>query len=121
MEAKDTVMTSEKMTEIAKKAYNANDGLVKNLFSFLIIEAIAQTQAKISFKAGYDKALAQLAGMTKECKQIGRKEVVEFINGHSSSGAMWSEATRSNQICLICPKYLWQAKLKEWEINDLGR
>ena len=29
------------------------------------------------YKAGYDKALAQLADMTEECKQMGRREVVE--------------------------------------------
>lgn len=33
----------------------------------------------VSFKAGYDKALTQLADMTEECKQMGRKEVVEFV------------------------------------------
>lgn len=35
--------------------------------------------AELSYKVGYDKALAQLAEMTEECKQMGRREVVEFI------------------------------------------
>ena len=41
-------------------------------------------QAEISFKVGYDKAMAQLADMTEECKQLGRKEVVEWIKDVAS-------------------------------------
>jgi len=40
---------------------------------------VIDTAKKKSYKAGYDKALAQLAAMTEECKQMGRREVVEWL------------------------------------------
>jgi len=73
-------------------------------------------QAEISFKAGYNKALAQLANMTEECKQMGRKEVVDWMNDNCLG-------CRSNTTCntdeyLGFHKGEGQAKLKEWGIKE---
>ena len=61
-----------------------------------------------SFKAGYDKALAQLAGMTEECKQMGRKEVVEWIKYFLNIPEI--KDTYADKI--IRPQL--KSKLKEW-------
>jgi len=74
-------------------------------------------QAEVSFKAGYDKALAQLAEMTEECKQMGRREVVEWVE---------SDGYEVNQIAcslgdipvFLVHKERWQAQKKEWGIDE---
>lgn len=60
-------------------------------------------------QAGYNKALAQLADMAEECKQIGRKDVVEW--------------QRNNPICLNPDQYdldryneKWLAQCGRWGI-----
>lgn len=61
------------------------------------------------FEAGYNKALAQLAGMAEECKQQGRREVVEWVKTHSLI------APDKNSITRFEPFYqITQVELKEW-------
>ena len=67
------------------------------IYSKSVIKRLA-IQAPIPFEAG---------------RQAGIREVVEHINNSSSEHSLWNEATWSNQLCLVCPKYLWQAFLKE--------
>lgn len=73
MEAKDTVMSSQRLDKEYWKWQVAEDIVIP------FEEWVSQAQAEISFKAGYDEALTQLAEMTEECKQMGRKEVVEWL------------------------------------------
>lgn len=89
MEAKDTVMSDEKMMELERMLSRAEGD-----------HKICEAQAEISFKVGYDKALAQLADMTEECKRIGRREVVDWTA--REFGVDWSEE---------------QEQLKEWGIE----
>ena len=97
--------------ESRMKAENTimSDGDIRNALKLAIDEAqeygdddlplpekeIAKAQAEISFKAGYNKALAQLADMTEECKQMGRKEVVEWTA--REFGIDWSEEKKQLQ------------------------
>ena len=67
------------------------------------------------YKAGYDKAMAQLAEMTEECKQLGRREVVEWLGG-------WYDVDGYSLVeRLIIPWAQWQAKLKEWGIDNANK
>ena len=47
--------------------------------NFFDLHPLLKARDEWHFKAGYDKAMAQLAGMTAECKQMGRKEVLEWL------------------------------------------
>ena len=102
MKAKKTAINIRKSVELPKDT------------SFLNMIDFADKVAEISFKAGYDKALAQLANMAEECKQMGRKEVVE-----------WMRDKRFAPSPLTAPDCYYyrfggselQAKLKEWGIE----
>ena len=59
-----------------------------------------------AYEKGYNKAMAQLADMTEECKQMGRKEVVEWLQLHPYYKRMFGESP-----------FEWQAKLKEWGVE----
>ena len=72
-------------------------------------ERQAEAQAEISYKVGYDKALTQLADMTEECKQMGRKEVVEWLDDKTPTWRQYLQA------CVSREEY--KAKLKEWGIE----
>jgi len=116
MEAKDTTIGAERLIAIQKEQEAA--GSYDNPRLPLAL-AVALEQAEISFpkgeeqgyKAGYDKALAQLAEMTEECKQMGRREVMEQL-AHTKVYFIQTEETR----------YIWwltdEAKLKEWGIDE---
>ena len=52
---------------------------------FAVWEEGHQAGEKQGYEKGYNKALAQLADMTEECKQMGRKEVVEWIENRGGS------------------------------------
>ena len=67
-------------------------------------------EREISFKVGYDKALGQLAGMTEECKQMGRKEVVEWVEYYLDMPEI--KDTYADKI--IRPQL--KSKLKEWGV-----
>lgn len=85
------------------EAYKKNKGVMPR-------EYIDRDIAEISFKAGYDKALAQLAGMTEECKQMGRKEVVEWLEEQGTDEA-------NGKLYVFVGADL-QAKLKDWGIKQ---
>ncbi len=110
MEAKDTVTSREKQWEISTGNSDWTDGD--------IWDAIAQAQAEISYKAGYNQALKEHEWDDNYYKgkkiDAGIKEVVEFIdwldNGTRSSGS-WRSEMRAFR----------QAKLKEWGINEETR
>lgn len=69
-----------------------------------LVEKLVKARGE-GYSVGYNKALAQLAGMTEECKQMGRKEVVEFIE-------------RCIRIYFWDDVNLWQAQKKEWGIDE---
>ena len=90
MDAKDTAMTPRQV----------DMRIMEGQRTFQIVNE----QAEVSFKTGYDKAMAQLANMTEECKQMGRREVVE-----------WVETGFSETLEDI--KKRWTEKKKEWGIK----
>ena len=70
---------------------------------------------KMIFKAGYDKALAQLADMTEECKQMGRREVAKWITKKvraQKSPSEMGEAWVDGYVVWLSPVDM--DKLKEW-------
>lgn len=77
MEAKDTVLDG-----FIKRQFRMIPNKPRRDTSYWNIDGALQLQAEISFKAGYDEALGQLAGMSEECKQMGRKEVVEWLEAN---------------------------------------
>ena len=90
MEAKDTVMSMEQRRAI-------NDAMPSTAKYGEVFEAIAETQAELSFKAGYEAVWKD--GVIKDTFEIGqqegRKDVVD-----------WVERVRKIKV----PKY----QLKEW-------
>ena len=78
-----------------------------------ILEDIYLDGERAGYKTGYDKALAQLAGIIEECKQMGRKEVLDSIG---LCVYVWHD--EENKVHLCIDQESWQTKLKEWGIND---
>jgi len=75
----------------------------------------AKTLIEISFRAGYNKSLAQLVNMTEECKQIGRKEVVEWVEeNYGWLSGKWL----GKDMTLSLAFDRWEAQLKEWGIKE---
>ena len=107
---KDTVMSDIQLEENINRDYG--DFRVRDETGYIreILIWTREAQAEVSFKAGYDKALAQLAEMTEECKQIGRREVVKWINQNHhyprTKGGYYFETE------------IWQAQLKVWGIDE---
>ena len=94
MEAKDTVMSLEQMTDkIWAMGCKADDEGVA-VTQKLRFEIIAEEQAEISFKAGEDKG-----------KQEGFDKVVEWVKKHSYKGKFFDTLMIENEE--------WQAFLKE--------
>ncbi len=100
MKAEDTVMTPE--IRDSGKYWNDRYHGVRD------VEAICKAQAKISFKAGEQLSLERQGQAYLEGKQEGIKEVVEWVEEHST---------------IMRPPYdyyrrlgtpLWQAQLKDW-------
>ncbi len=91
MEAKDTVMSSEKQREIA---FQNREMGSRHFYSAW--QRLCDEQAKISFNAGIvqgklDLLLDQPA-IIREAKEAGMREVVEFVNKHINTfefNALW--------------------------------
>lgn len=121
MKAEETMMTPLQLYAIWKK-HDFYD--IKQL-----MRLSAEAQAKISFKAGYDKALAQLADMTEECKQIGRNEVVEttqemvrllgkVVPADQNDMIRWAVKSQDSVYTNAGAAYrIGQTKLTEWGIK----
>ncbi len=88
--------------------FHSADGFPKPQYCFNCLAA---------FKAGYDKALTQLAGVTEECKQMGKQEVVEWIEQQNHH----DNVARHPQGYYQFGGLEWQAKLKEWKCLPINR
>jgi len=90
-------------------SYASRDDIVRDIDKLLL------AQAETSFKAGYNKSLAQLVNMTEECKQIGRKEVVEWVEeNYGWLSGKWL----GKDMTLSLAFDRWEAQLKEWGIKE---
>ena len=110
MEAKDTVMSEEDI----KSRRPPNDGYSYYTDFGL---AIANVQAEISFRAGYDEAVKfchrqfdlNLPEIMETSKQFGMKEVVRWV----SHNIYFTDNQDMPRLFSV-----WKIKLKEWGIND---
>ena len=102
---KDTVMEEIENVFIGKVIFASSPEEEKRAMASLV----ARAQAEISFKIGYDKALAQLAGMTEECKQMGRSEFAREVLG------IIENPKRNNYRLKEIAEYC-EAKLKDWGV-----
>jgi len=108
MKAEDTVMDNEDFQKLAK-AFPGARGIKE------VIPKILERQAEISFKAGQRESLDKdelILEMRREYEQklnlkyqAGIREVVEWFKNNYHGDWL----THYNQ---------WQAKLKEWGINE---
>ena len=125
MEAKDTVMSPE---EIGNLHIGVQEEHRKPVIAegfkpdSKLFRVIAEAQAEISFKAGYELAEEELgkcyAPVFKDGKQAGVKEVVEFINRYPNQGRQeLIDKKIVRTFRPLIPVDDWQAKLKEWEIK----
>ena len=75
-----------------------------------------------AYEKGYNKAMAQLADMTEECKQMGRQEVVEWVEAQEDTPT-YSVCEGTNLKIPEPPAKIiytkaWQAQLQEWGIKN---
>ncbi len=94
MEAKDTIIKDLSVP-------------ILNHLDLPMGQAIAIEQAEISFKAGYDQAVADSVDQLKLMFKAGIKEVVECLN----------ELSQEFKVSLfkdVIQSPFWQAKLEEW-------
>ena len=110
---KDTVMTEGQIKQaVANAVANAGDEIGQSLAA-----SVAKAQAEISFKAGYDLAKEELAGIQilnfRDGKRAGRREVVEWIN-EMADIENFKDAPKLIGFTILSED--WQAKLKEWGI-----
>jgi hypothetical protein len=103
MEAKDTVMSTDKIGKLGRVEYDSNCLMVMR---GLNIKTVVEEQAEISFKAGYHQR--EIDPLDKEdrcekCYEQGIKEVVE-----------WLEANFEPTVPMSLDYRKWQTKLKEW-------
>ena len=120
MEAKDTTMKFAEMNRVYNKAWSKTmretnpSNEAKALFD--ATEAICQAQAEISFKAGEDNARNDwnkaLDIALPEAYKAGIREVVEWIG---INNRITYQQPRGANI----PRDIWQAKLKEWGIEEV--
>jgi len=115
MEAKDTVMSDEQLEQNIRKDYENFQVKTETDRVSDILMWTRETQAEISFKAGYEEGRTvcptnEMQGtIYLEGKQAGIKEVVEFIQERL-------------QRYKVAPKLLgftmlsedWESALKEW-------
>ena len=73
----------------------------------------AKSQKEI-YEAGYNKAMAQLAGMTEECKQMGRREVADRL----TKDFEYCDSAGDNftGIGYFISEGDWESLKKEWEL-----
>ena len=120
MEAKDTVMSEIDMGNKIAEAFQTESNPRWYLASHLpCLEVIAKAQAEISFKAGKGEEQKSWTNELKQSwKQVGIKEVVEWINQNRIVRAPFGDINNhAPQIMVIAPESKWQAKLKEWSIS----
>lgn len=102
MEAKNTVIKDVKRI----------DALFYYKFGFPMVDKLLLAQAEISFKVGEEYGIGQHYDREIFCynkgKKAGIREAVEWIDKHQPYMAFYC-------------KEEWQAKLKEWGIDDNGR
>ena len=107
MEAKDTVMSDYELEIVIR---DRRDQL--------------EYQAEISFRAGYAKGYDEAQDIVLEmgdkdvqerAHKAGRKEVVEWIRQNTFDLSLLSSAA-ANGLGFDADE--WQAKLREWEIDD---
>ena len=104
----DTVMTEEQLAVFWHNPSECND------------VGIAEAQAEITGNIAYNKAMAQLAEMTEECKRLGRKEVVELdklIADHIMTVPYGNKDYHIESWRIKNWLKKRQAKLKEWKLN----
>jgi hypothetical protein len=108
MEAKDTVISDDKMNVLlqGKELARGQKGYVQ------VTTIIKESQAEISFKAGYDKAMNKRLSSRQlylMARKAGIKEVVDFMKSHNAQAkAIGYYAIDYNGL---------QRKLKEWGIE----
>jgi len=122
MEAKDTVMSEEKIRKIyldrAIERYGVEGGtqIISQLESVNNGQDIAEAQAELSFKAGYEqKCFETYEAGVKDGNQKGIREVVEWLHQDINR-----EIHKGFEVVIF--KALgedWQAKLKEWGIDGI--
>ena len=92
MEAKDTVMNSSELRLLCVKAYKDATGEVVSPFAIDMTcpVIIAQAQAEITFKEGYNKAVKDavepIENAFKGGKRAGIREVVEWLKDRLEGG-----------------------------------
>ncbi len=104
MEAKDTVMTPQQIKELKSKKWCSP---ARN-YDYTVEELmVAEAQAEVSFKAGYEQAkkedLITTNDLVADSRKAGIKEVVEWIKNHNA---------QPDEILDD-----WQAQLKVWGIE----
>lgn len=103
MEGKDTIMSDEEMKGVLWQSH---------LHLVSSYDAVAQAQAEISFKAGYETAEGELgkcyAPTFRDGKKVGIKEVVEYLSTKREGGY---------NFCVKISWDDWNAKLKKWGID----
>ena len=70
-----------------------------------------------AYEKGYNKAMAQLADMTEECKQMGRQEVVEWVEENGDEDELECADTMPLKVFAV-ELSRWQAQVKEWGIKN---
>lgn len=112
MEAKDTVMSKERLQDIITTKFYGFDPDID--IDWEVVDLVKQAQAEISFKAGKEKAKEEMniAQLWLEGKKAGKKEVVEFVGQNCY---VWHDEENKAHVCL--DKEAWQDKLKEWGIH----
>lgn len=115
MEAKDTVMSVTEILTMTKHILADNETAGELQISHRVAQAQAEITWGKAFRAGYDKALAQLCDMTAECEQNGRREVAEWVEKETFPYHAVPYDKESLVRNILEDK--WQAKLKEWGID----
>ena len=99
MEAKETIIPDNELTETAEMLYN-----LKNAMDIAGIKSVlwqqANSQAKLSFPKGFE-----------EGRRVGNQERTREI-------LEWLKTYMKYDPADYLPAEMWQAKLKDWRIDD---
>ena len=112
MDWKETILTKARVTEILLDKWSGFDPDFD--IDHDVLKLIKETQAEISYKAGGDSFLDDVGNVTiplSEAHKAGMREVVEWIKRND-----FYNGTDPAGICIKSP--MWQAKLKEWGLNE---
>jgi len=109
MEAKATVMREKEIDKVFTRHLNSHPH--HQWDSLGMFMAMAEAQAEISFKAGWNKRDKWLSpdetDRLEEARKAGIREVVEFLEKFNPSITL-NQVRATN---------FWQAKLKEWGLK----